>query len=233
MVVPDNVPRHIIRQQVGRRAADGAQRLVHAPGQRAQLLGPTPGSPPGTATRPATPRTARSSARRSAARRPSPTAATSPARDPRPVTAAPARAPGLLHLRDRPPGGRSTAIAADQAVPVRSNTSKISMISLPNLVTGPSGHRWVRRITSNPSTPEGPPASRRRTPAENRPPARTANGHRAGETMTANPELTGRTPVFSWRLAGCVPVVSVLFPEPGRAPPGLGPGPGRAVRAVR
>ena len=43
----------------------------------------------------------------------------------------------------------------------------------------------------------------RRTPAENRPPARTANGHRAGETMTANPELTGRTPVFSWPLAGC------------------------------
>jgi len=37
--------------------------------------------------------------------------------------------------------------AADQAVPVRSNASKISMISLPDLVTGPSGHRWVRRIT--------------------------------------------------------------------------------------
>ena len=42
-----------------------------------------------------------------------------------------------------------------------------------------------------------------RTPAENGPPAPTANGHRAGETMTANPELTGRTPVFSWPLAGC------------------------------
>ena len=73
----------------------------------------------------------------------------------------------------------------------------------------------------------------RRTPAGNRPPARTANGHMAGETMTANPELTGRPPVFSWPLAGCVPVVSVLFPEPGRALPGPGPGPGRAVRAVR
>ena len=40
VVVPDCVPRQIIRQQVGRRAADGAQRLVHAPGQRAQLLVP-------------------------------------------------------------------------------------------------------------------------------------------------------------------------------------------------
>ncbi len=57
--------------------------------------------------------------------------------------------------------------AADQAVPVRSNASKISTISLPDLVMGPSGHRWVRRTTSNPSTPEGPSASRRE-PAENK-----------------------------------------------------------------
>ena len=88
--VPHRDPGHVVHgdgprvvgQQVGRRAAHGAQRLVDAPGQRARAAGPRPGSPPGTATRPATPRTAASSARRSAARRPSPTAATSPARGP-------------------------------------------------------------------------------------------------------------------------------------------------------
>src|SRR5215831_16941347 len=87
--------------------------------------------------------------------------------------------------------------AADQAVPVRSNASKISTISLPDLVMGPSGHRWVRRITQNPSTPEGPPTSRhagyrQRTKATNPDP----DGRGTGETMAANRELTGRTPAF-------------------------------------
>ena len=36
----------------------------------------------------------------------------------------------------------------------------------------------------------------RRTPAENKPSTRTADGHRTGILMAANLELTGRTPAF-------------------------------------
>src|SRR6201988_2009251 len=82
--------------------------------------------------------------------------------------------------------------AADTAVPVRSYASKISLISLPDLAMGPSGHRWVRRITSNPSTPEGPPTSRHAVSRQRELAAHLDHhGHRPGETMAANLELTG------------------------------------------
>src|SRR6202042_1489150 len=81
--------------------------------------------------------------------------------------------------------------------PVRSNASKISTISLPDLVMGPSGHRWVRRITSNPSTPEGPPVSRHAVSQDRtRPATQAINGRRTGETIATNQELADRTPVF-------------------------------------
>ena len=88
--------------------------------------------------------------------------------------------------------------AADQAVPVRSNASKISMISLPDLVMGPSGHRWVRAEHLKPIHTGGTTSiTTRRTPAENTWPATwTADGRGTGILMAANLELTGRTPVF-------------------------------------
>ena len=73
---------------------------------------------------------------------------------------------------------------------------KISMISLPDLVAVPPV-RWVRRIASNPSTPEGPPTSRHAGHRQRTQPAtRAVNGRGTGILMTANLELTGRTPAF-------------------------------------
>ena len=110
--VPDRDPGDVVHgdgarvvgQQVGRRPADGAQRLVDAPGQGAQLLVPDrdhhpepgPGQPrreqlrlPAPDPRPVAP----------VPLQPHPRLG-----DPRPVAPSPARLPGLLHLRDRPPG---------------------------------------------------------------------------------------------------------------------------------
>jgi hypothetical protein len=65
------------------------------------------------------------------------------------------------------------------------------------LVMGPSGRRRVRRTTSNPSTLEGPPASRHAVSWQRtRPATQAINGRRTGQTMAANQELTDRTPVF-------------------------------------
>ena len=94
----------VVGQQVGRRPAHRAQRLVDAPGQRAELLipdrdhdpEPGPGQPRREQLRPPAP-----DARPFA---PVPLQPHPGFRYPGPVAPAPAGLPGLLHLRDRPPG---------------------------------------------------------------------------------------------------------------------------------
>ena len=94
----------VVGQQVGRRPASLPQRLVDAPGQRAQLLiprryhdpEPRPGQPGGKQLGLAAPDL------RPVA--PVPLQPHPRLRDPRPVPAAPPGPPGFLHLRDRPPG---------------------------------------------------------------------------------------------------------------------------------
>ena len=256
----------VVGQQVGRRPAHRAQRLVDAPGQGAHLLVPDrddhpepgPGQPPreqlrlpAPDPRPVAPVPLQPHPRLGDPRPGSAFAGprAMPASPPRPLAGSTAPTPGspsrpacgarrpprifpfdrstsssnLVHepvdqprpcrLRQRVPAGvpdrhvtgDRLRIAPGQlrsrpGRPVRSNASKISITSLPNLVTGPSGLRWVRRTTSNPSTPEGPSASRHavvQSGQENRPPTQAINGPQGWRNDGRDQELTDRTPVFS------------------------------------
>jgi len=126
--VPHRDPGHVVHgdrpgvigQQVGRRPAHRPQCLVDAPGQRPELLvpgrddhpEPGPGQPCREQLRPPGPD------RRPVA--PVPLQPHPRLGHPRPVTAAPARLPGFLHLRDRPASGPlRPPVAHRRDLPVR------------------------------------------------------------------------------------------------------------------
>src|SRR5262245_44034363 len=115
--------------------------------------------------------------------------------------------------------------AADQAVPVRPNASKISTISLPDLVMGPSGHRWVRRITQ--THPHRRDHSHHDTPDTGREPATDLDRRWPQDWRNDGRQPGANSPhtlIFSWPLASGVAAEqgALVCPVWGMVSPGCG-----------